>query len=249
MSVKIYPEAVQVKGGFNDGEIVENKPIQLTDDTTKLQPYSNLFYWAHAKANVTSTIGLHPHQAFEIMSFVLKGTIEHYDTKNKSWLPLNAGDVQIIRAGSGISHAEKMNEGAEIFQIWFDPNLEKTIRQPASYNDYSSGDFPVTNQNGFTIKTLKGDTSPIEMESPGVTIREITFQAGEHKLELDSKSINSIYVLEGNISVSGKAMSAGDFVVVNEETNFTFNANEQGKIFSITTPQSLPYNTYAERYN
>jgi quercetin 2,3-dioxygenase len=249
MPVKIYPEAVQVKGGFNGGEIVENKPIQLIDDSTKLQPYSNLFYWAHAKANVTSTIGLHPHQAFEIMSFVLKGTIEHYDTKNKSWMPLNVGDVQIIRAGSGISHAEKMNEGAEIFQIWFDPNLDKTIRQSATYNDYSSDAFPVTTQNGFTIKTLKGDKAPIEMVSPGVIIREVTFREGEHKLELAGKSINSIYLLEGTISVNSKSMSAGDFVVVTEEKALMFNSKEEGKIFVISTPESLPYTTDAERYN
>jgi quercetin 2,3-dioxygenase len=249
MSVKIYPESVQVKGGFNDGEIVENKPIQLTDDSTKLQPYSNLFYWAHAKANVTSTIGLHPHQAFEIMSFVLKGTIEHYDTKNKSWMPLNAGDVQIIRAGSGISHAEKMNEGAEIFQIWFDPNLEKTLRVPASYNDYTGNSFPIVQQNGFTIKIFKGDNAPIQMETPGVTIREIGFKAGDHKLDLDKNSINSVYLLEGSIIVDGKNMSASDFAVVNNELTLSFSTNNPGKIFIITTPPNLPYNTYAERFN
>ncbi len=249
MPVKIYPESVQVKGGFNDGEIVENKPIQLTDDSTKLQPYSNLFYWAHAKANVTSTIGLHPHQAFEIMSFVLKGTIEHYDTKNKSWMPLNAGDVQIIRAGSGISHAEKMNEGAEIFQIWFDPDLEKTLRVPASYNDYPGKSFPVVQQNGFTIKTFKGDNAPIQMETPGIIIREIGFNAGEHKLDLDKNSINSVYLIDGNIIVDGKSMSASDFAVISNESAVAFSADKPGKIFCITTPSNLSYNTYVERFN
>jgi redox-sensitive bicupin YhaK (pirin superfamily) len=118
MSIHIYPSQKQIKGNFNGGEIMENKPIQMSHDHTKLQPYSNIFYWAHAWAEVTSTIGLHPHQAFEIVSFVLTGTVEHYDTKNKTWLPLQAGDVQIIRAGNGISHAEKMLEGTHMFQIW-----------------------------------------------------------------------------------------------------------------------------------
>ena len=43
MAIKIYPVKDQVKGNFNDGEIMENKPIQITPDKTKLQPYSNLF--------------------------------------------------------------------------------------------------------------------------------------------------------------------------------------------------------------
>ncbi|MBC8047390.1 MAG: pirin family protein [Fimbriimonadaceae bacterium] len=138
MSVQIYPVAKQIAGGFNDGEIVENKPIQFSPDKSKLQPYSNIFYWAHAWADVTSTIGLHPHKAFEIMSFVLKGQIEHYDTKNKKWIPLKEGDVQIIRAGNGISHAEKIIEGSHIFQIWLDPDISKSLSQPATYDDYKS---------------------------------------------------------------------------------------------------------------
>jgi redox-sensitive bicupin YhaK (pirin superfamily) len=89
-----------------------------------------LFYWAHARAVKDSTIGLHPHQGFEICSFVLKGEIRHYDTKMKEWRPLQAGDVQIIRAGNGISHSEWMGKDAEMFQIWFDPNLQKTIAHP-----------------------------------------------------------------------------------------------------------------------
>ena len=47
---------------------------------------------------VKSTIGLHPHQGFEICSFVLKGKINHFDTKQNKWIPLSEGDVQIIRS-------------------------------------------------------------------------------------------------------------------------------------------------------
>ena len=41
---------------------------------------------------------------------------------------LKEGDVQIIRAGNGISHAEEIDDNSEIFQIWFDPNLSKTLK-------------------------------------------------------------------------------------------------------------------------
>jgi quercetin 2,3-dioxygenase len=127
MSITIYPFTRQHKGGFNNNEIMENKPVQLSNDTEKLQPYSNLFYWAHAWSDNGSTIGEHPHKAFEIMSFVTKGWIEHYDSKNRDWKRLEEGAVQIIRAGKGISHAEKLGPGAEMFQIWVDPGLESTI--------------------------------------------------------------------------------------------------------------------------
>ena len=127
-------------------------------------PYSNLFYWAHARAVKDSTIGLHPHQGFEICSFVLQGEIRHYDTNMKEWRPLQAGGVQIIRAGNGISHSEWMGKDAEMFQIWFDPNLQKTIAQPASYDDYKATDFPINTQNGTQITTLAGVGSPFQMD-------------------------------------------------------------------------------------
>jgi redox-sensitive bicupin YhaK (pirin superfamily) len=94
----------QPDGQFNGGAVLEKRPVLYRSGKTS--PYSNLFYWAHAWSEKGSAIGLHPHQGFEILSFVLTGEIEHYDTKNKTWNTLKAGDVQIIRSGNGISHAE-----------------------------------------------------------------------------------------------------------------------------------------------
>ena len=129
MPVQIIPKAKQGHGAFNGGEIVENKPIGFPQDHSSIRPYSNLFYWAHARAVQDSTIGLHPHQGFEICSFVLAGDIRHYYTKLQEWRPLRTGDVQIIRAGNGISHCEWMGKDAEIFQIWrYDSSSSKGLR-------------------------------------------------------------------------------------------------------------------------
>ena len=50
MSIRIIPKAQQGSGAFNGGEIVENKPIGFPQDHSSIRPYSNLFYWAHARA-------------------------------------------------------------------------------------------------------------------------------------------------------------------------------------------------------
>ena len=118
MSIQVIKKNQQAAGQFNGGEILENKPIGFPREGGHLRPYSNLFYWSHAWSDQGSTIGLHPHQGFEILSFVLEGSIEHFDTGDNEWKTLNAGDAQIIRAGSGISHSEKLNAGAHMFQIW-----------------------------------------------------------------------------------------------------------------------------------
>ena len=247
MSVTIYSFEQQHQGGFNGGEIVENKPVQLSDDG-KLQPYSNLFYWANAIAKKDSTIGLHPHQAFEIMSFVLEGEIEHYDTKNQKWIPLKAGDVQIIRAGSGISHAERMHKNGRMFQIWLDPDLRKTFRVPATYSDYPADQFPAKSENGFSVKTFKGEGAPLSMETPGITIRQINMEKGDHQLMVKNNEVLSIYVLDGNVTVENQTAKKDDFIVVKEADDFKFSSEDNTSLFIITSPAKVSYETYVSRY-
>ena len=167
MILKTFKISDQAKGSFNGGEILENKPIGFPQDRGKLKPYSNLFYWAHAwTTGKKSTIGLHPHQGFEICSFVLRGKINHFDSKQNKWIPLSKGDVQIIRAGNGISHAEELDKNSEIFQIWFDPNLENSLKNSASYDDYSVSQFKIKNKNnGSSTTIIKGEGSPMRMDT------------------------------------------------------------------------------------
>ena len=128
MPIKVFTKENQASGNFNNGQILEKKPIGFPQDGGQLSPYSNLFYWAHAWApDKDSTIGLHPHRGFEICSFVLKGEIEHYDTLIEKWITLKKGDVQVIKAGKGISHSDKLKSNSEILQIWFDPTIQQYL--------------------------------------------------------------------------------------------------------------------------
>jgi redox-sensitive bicupin YhaK (pirin superfamily) len=248
VSVSIIPEAKQARGQFNDGAILENKPIGFPREGGEIRPYSNLFYWAHAwTPGEQSLIGEHPHQGFEIMTFVLEGAVEHYDSKNKDWRKLTKGDVQIIRAGSGISHAERMHEASEMFQIWIDPNLRKTLSQPASYNDYRAASFPVSKTSAITVKTYHGEGSPVTMTTPGLTIKDITITAGEHTFPLQPDTILSAYVLEGRIDIDGDTAGRKDFVIVRDQASVSMKASGPTRIFTIESPVSPGYPTYADR--
>jgi hypothetical protein len=246
MSIQIIPKDRQAKGVFNGGEITENKPIGFPGDGGFIKPYSNLFYWAYAEATVDSTIGLHPHQGFEIMSFVLKNNIRHFDTKLQDWRPLNAGDVQIIRAGNGISHAEFIAEGGAIFQIWFDPNLSKTLSQPASYDDYRSEEFPVHISGDVNVKTFIGSGSPVTLDTEGLEALEFTFESAHYKRKIAQDLIHSLYVIKGSLVLNGEAVKSDDFIIIKDSTELTIESQEPGKLFLISSPASLNYKTYAE---
>ena len=251
MNLEILKKADQASGSFNDGEILEKKPLGFPQDGGTSKPYSNIFYWAHAwTPENKSTIGLHPHQGFEICSFVLSGSINHYDTKQDKWISLKEGDVQIIRAGNGISHAEEINKKSEIFQIWFDPNIRKSIEKEASYDDYNSDDFLTENLDGALIKKIVGKGSVMKMDSEGIDINSYEIAKDKSlKLKLDSDYIYSYFLIDGEIQINKVIISKGDFFKISETNHLTILSENKSSLFEIKSPIRPSYPTYGERYS
>ncbi len=249
MTLTIIPKKEQAYGQFNNGQIIENKPIGFPREGGPTKPYSNLFYWAYAEAKVDSTIGLHPHQGFEIMSFVLNGKIRHFDTKLNGWRDLEKGDVQIIRAGKGISHAEFMAQDAVMFQIWMDPNINKTMQQEATYDDYPAADFPVEDRNGLEVTTYTGTSeAPLRMDTSGVTIArwQMTKEVAAQTIALQPDKIYSIYVLNGTGKFNEQAVSSDDFIIIENAEELALKTDEGVELFVIASPVNVGYPTYGE---
>ena len=63
----------------------------------------------------------HPHRDMEIITFVRSGAITHQDNLGNRGRT-GAGDVQVMSAGSGITHAEfnLEDEPTTLFQIWIE---------------------------------------------------------------------------------------------------------------------------------
>jgi hypothetical protein len=250
MPILIFSKEEQASGNFNDGEILEKKPIGFPQDKGELKPYSNLFYWADAWTPVSrSTIGLHPHQGFEICSFVIEGSIKHFDSQQNKWIELKKGDAQIIRSGNGISHAEEILDNSRMFQIWFDPNISKTITQSASYSDYKYASFPLLKKDNRTITTIKGRDSPFKMDSEEIEIYEIKYDDGFHEINLDSEKVYSFFIKQGNLLHEHKNLGKGTFIKIEKESKLNFKASYDLELFEIRSPLKPSYPTYHQRFN
>ena len=247
MGIRLYPKSKQANGNFNFGEILEKKPIGFPQDNGQLSPYSNLFYWAHAWTPMKrSTIVLHPHQGFEICTFVLKGSINHYDTQLNNWIKLDEGDVQIIRSGNGISHSEEILENSEIFQIWFDPDLSKSLKKPASYNDYKIDEFNFTKFDNFSIKHIHNKNSKMWMDSEGIIINEYFFEkSSSANIKIKDDKIHSFFLIDGEVSFKGLDFKKGDFFTVSKVENIEIAAKKSSKLFEISSPIKPSYKTYS----
>lgn len=178
----------------------------------------------------------------------LKGYINHFDTKLNSWIRLEEGDVQVIRSGNGISHSEEIGENSEIFQIWFDPDISKTLLNVATYDDYKLDDFKIIESNNCIKKIIKGDGSPIELISENILINEFSYSSGnfEHKLSLDL--ISSIFVLEGEGQFNNQLVKKGDFIIIHDEETLNIMCSSYVKLFEITSLKNSTYPTYFQRF-
>ena len=247
--IRVIVKENQANGAFNNGEILESKPIGFPQDGGEIKPYSNLFYWAHAwTTNKSSTIGLHPHQGFEICSFVLKGYINHFDTKLNYWIRLEEGDLQVIRSGNGISHSEEIGEKSEIFQIWFDPDISKTLLNDATYDDYEKDDFKIIESDNYTKKIIKGDSSPVKLISENITINEFFYNSGTFKHNLNMDLMSSIFILDGEGEFNNHIIKKGDFIVIEDEEILNIKSDSHLKLFEITSPKKPSYPTYFQRF-
>lgn len=246
MPIRVIPVKEQAVGQFNGGEILENKPIGFPGEGGNVTAYSSLFYWAHAWSEVGSTIGLHPHKGFEILSFVISGEIEHYDSQIRSWTPLRTGDAQIIRSGKGISHSERLLPGSHIFQIWLDPDLNKSLQQPASYNDYKSGNIPTGTWGNFPARVYAGKGGIIQMDTPEIEIKQVQIPKGVHSLALSSERMYSFYLIVGELNLATQTMMEDDFCIVSTEATLEIEATLDSEIFVIDSPLKPPYITYRQ---
>ena len=64
----------------------------------------------------------HPHRDMEIITYVRRGAVSHEDSLGNRGRT-EAGQVQVMSAGTGIRHAEfnHENEDLDLFQVWVEP--------------------------------------------------------------------------------------------------------------------------------
>ncbi len=244
--VHLKKEQQQLMPLFN-GAFTENKPIPFPD-RKGTQAYSNLFYWAHLVASETAEFPLHPHEGFEIMTFVYSGSLEHYDTATKVWTSLGAGDVQVIQAGSGVQHAERIIKGSELFQIWFDPDFSKTLKKDAGYRDYRADEFTSEKRGGIERLSYLGEKGPIYFETPEIEIEKLVFGAGKYVKLMDRNCTYSYYLLDGEISINDELVEKDSFVVFNKIEDVTFSVDKRAVLFVIKSPSEVNYKRFLERY-
>ena len=89
----------------------------------KIKPKKPLVVWNDDTIKPQTGFPMHSHQNMEIITYIRRGSISHKDNIGNAG-EINSGQIQVMSAGSGITHSEYnlSNEETLLFQIWIEPN-------------------------------------------------------------------------------------------------------------------------------
>ena len=170
----------------------------------------------------------HPHAEMEIVTYVRQGAITHEDSLGHQGRT-EAGDVQVMSAGSGIRHAEYNREKVptKIFQIWIEPNVS------GGEPSWGAKPFPKGDRSGRFVALASGfagdaEALPIRAEA---RVLGATLKAGETaKYELGAGRHGYLVPAKGSVEVNGVRIEARDGAAIADEALLAVKALEDSEI-------------------
>ncbi len=173
----------------------------------------------------------HPHRDMEIISYVLEGSIEHRDSMGNS-SRLEAGEVQVMSAGSGIVHSEynpSTSRPLHLLQIWIQP------RQKGMSPRYAQKDFSAVQGLGLLASPDGREGSlPIQQDACLYLARLEEHQ----RISQPARAGRTYYlhVANGSLEVNGVHLGAGDGATLADEPAIALEAERQTEALLFELP-------------
>jgi redox-sensitive bicupin YhaK (pirin superfamily) len=176
----------------------------------------------------------HPHSDMEIITYVRQGAITHQDSLGNKGRT-EAGDVQVMSAGTGIRHAEFNMEPitTKIFQIWIEP--AERGGQPA----WGAKPFPKSDRSGRFVTLASGfagdeDALPIRAQA---RVLGATLAAGESvSYEADPSRHLYLVAAAGAVTVNDVRVDLRDGVAIAGESLLQITAIEPAELILVDSP-------------
>jgi len=170
----------------------------------------------------------HPHRDMEIVTFVRSGAISHRDSLGNEGRTA-AGDVQVMSAGTGITHAEfnREDEATTLFQIWIIPDRQG--EQPG----WGQRTFPkATREGGFEVLASgdaeADDALPIRTDAK---VAAATLAKGQSAVWNTSGERHQYLVApKGRVTVNGHEAQPRDGIAVTGESEIVVEALDDAEI-------------------
>ena len=165
--------------------------------------------------------GNHPHRDMEILTYVVSGAVEHRDSMGTQAV-IRPGEVQRMSAGTGVLHSEMnpLDEPLHLLQIWLLPErqgLPPGYEQKRFEREERRGRFRV-------VASHDGRDGSLTVHQDVVLSATVLGEGESVDYSLAPGRHAWLQVIQGEATLNGVALKAGDGAAVSEETALAFTA-------------------------
>lgn len=158
--------------------------------------------------------GTHPHRDMEIITYILSGALQHRDSMGNGRV-IQTGDAQYMAAGTGVQHSEfnpSKDEAVHLLQIWIQPDHKGVAPRYAekSFKNAEPGKLHlVTSKEGRdgSIAIHQDADLWLAKLEPG---NRVNYQLAPGRNAW-------VHVAEGELSLNGTRLEAGDAAAITDE--------------------------------
>jgi redox-sensitive bicupin YhaK (pirin superfamily) len=188
--------------------------------------------WGRIRVWNDDTIGAksgfppHPHRDMEIVTYVRTGAITHQDSMGNKGRTA-AGDVQVMSAGTGVTHAEYNleDEATTLFQIWIETD------KPGAEPGWGAMPFPKEAREGSFQVLASGNADDGALTiNADAKVLGATVKAGS-SIAYDADPARHLYLVSsGKVRVNGKQAGPRDGVAITGESRVEIEAGEDAEV-------------------
>jgi hypothetical protein len=193
----------------------------------KRMGFGRLRVWNDDEIAAGTGFDPHPHREMEIVTYIRQGAITHRDNLGNEGRT-EAGDVQVMHAGTGIVHAEYNQEdtATRLFQIWIEPDRH------GSAPGWATREFP--REGGLAVLASGRERDAVSGALPlnaDAALLAGTLHAGE-TASVQLAPGRGIYIVPatGAVEVNGVKVGARDGAAITGEPELTIRATESTEL-------------------
>ena len=216
-------------GAANHGWLDAKHHFSFADyRDTKRMNWGALRVWNDDTIAPQTGFPAHGHADMEIITYVRQGAITHKDNLGNSGRT-EAGDVQVMSAGTGIRHSEFNAEDGptQIFQIWIMPN--RRGEPPA----WGAKPFPKGNRAGHFVALASGmpgddEALPIRTEA---RVLGASLNAGQTvEYRFGAGHVGYLVPAKGSVEIDGVVIGERDGAAISQTDVITVKALEDTEL-------------------
>ena len=179
----------------------------------------------------------HPHDNMEIVTIPFTGALKHKDSTGGEGI-IQAGDIQIMSAGSGVQHSEanaSATDPVTLFQVWIFPK-ERNIEPRYDQKTFDIAER--ANQWQTVVSPIAADNALWINQDARFSLTNLA--AGKEIVYTSAFKNNGVFlvVINGSADVNGQQLHKRDALGISEIEKFSVIASEDAELLAIEIPMN-----------